>query len=131
METVSRYAYSVYADCGVGEFLWRKTTGSAAPGLVGDNLYSLMDVGHVPEEMSQSLFKDFCDWARFYMAQDNDWPANTREIDWDQFNQRGLELAQQLKDELGCAADVQYVYAWDDPKRYGPPVVMHCAACDK
>ncbi len=128
MQSTARSTYTVYADCGVGEFLWRKDTDSKVSELVGGNLYSLMDVDHVPEEMSLDLFKAFCDWARFYMAHEPDWEANTRDIDWDSFNNRGLDLAQRLKNELGSAADVQYVYAWDDPKQELPPVVMEVTA---
>ena len=124
METAPRFTYTVYADCGVGEFLWRKESGSTVSGLVGGNLYSLMDENHVPEEMSKELFQDFCSWARFYMSHHNDWEENTRDIDWENFNQRGVDLAQRLKNELGSIADVQYVHAWDDPDCELPPVVL-------
>jgi hypothetical protein len=123
-----RFTYTVYADCGVGEFLWRKETEDKLSTLVGGNLYSLMDVGHESEEMSPQLFEKFCDWARFYMACDCDGEANTRNIDWDSFNARGLDLAQQLKNELSASADVYYSYAWDDPRRDTLPVLLQVTA---
>ena len=110
-----RFTYTVCADCGVGEFLWRKVTGDPNSGRLGGNLYSLMDLGHVPPEMPVELFQDMCDWARFYMHHRVGGVVSMRDVDWVEFNQRGLALAQRLKNELGDAADVQYVSASEDP----------------
>lgn len=110
--------YSVMADCGVGEFLWRKEGEYLEPG-VGANVYSLMDAGcqGVPSEMSQALFAEFCEWAKWYMSGLPENYANPMNLDWDAFNREGLRLAKRLKVELGETAHVRYVRAWDDPDR--------------
>lgn len=111
--TTPRYVYTVRAECGVGEFLWRKSRDESC--LVGGNMFSLMEIASDQDLISADLFNAMSAWAREYMAgQPEDWslPWN---IDWPRFNEKGIALARRLKGELGSSADVQYVRPDQDP----------------
>ncbi len=110
--------YTVMADCGVGEFLWRRRSDKPGPPYVGGNLYSLMDERcSPPDEMTAELFAAFCQWARWYMSTDSHNTEIPRNINWVEFNAEGKRLAQRLKRELGNSALVVYAKAWDDPTK--------------
>lgn len=101
------------ADCGVGEFLWRKDSDEQC--LVGGNYFSMMDSADYQDLISEGLFNKMWDWAKEFMeGQPADW-AEPWQIDWDKFHARGMELTRLLKEELGDTADVQYVRPSEDP----------------
>ena len=108
-----RYVYSIMADCGVGEFLWRKQTDEQW--LVGGNYFCMLDRADDQDLISEGLFNKLRDWAKEFMdGQPTEW-GDPWQVDWDRFNARGLDLARWLKEELGDDADVQYVRAGEDP----------------
>jgi hypothetical protein len=106
----SRFTYTVMADCGMGEFLWfhRFTD----PDGYLSNAASLMDLGG-HKAMSRELFDDCCEWARRYMAWDRE--QHQREMDWDDFNAEGRQLAARLKAEVGPLVGARYCRAYPDP----------------
>lgn len=107
-----RPLYTVYADCGVGEFLWVTSNSSE---VVGANVFSMMDSAEDQEIMSQELYREFYDWAKLYMSgQPASWEMPW-ELDWLPFNLKGMELAYKLSMELGTTADVRYRSAFNDP----------------
>lgn len=108
----SRPLYTVYADCGVGEFLWVTSNSSE---VVGANVFSMMDSAEDQEIMSQGLYRELYDWAKLYMSgQPASWEMPW-ELDWLPFNLKGMELAYKLSMELGTTADVRYRSAFNDP----------------
>lgn len=108
--------YTVMADCGVGEFLWKKETDETC--LIGGNHFCMMDSADGQDLISEGLFNKMWDWAKEFMdGQPDDFFAPWQ-IDWDQFNARGIELARLLKEELGDTAFVQYVRPDEDPDSY-------------
>ena len=105
--------YSVHAQCGVGEFLWVKDSTDDA--LIGSNAFSLMEIASDQNLMSDDLFAQFREWAMAYMAgQPKDW-ADPWQLDFDQFNARGLELTEMRYQQLARVCGVQYVTAHVDP----------------
>ncbi len=118
---LSRYSYTVYFDNSLGEFLWGKKSGSGTPTSRGGNIFaSYMDCAEDQDIMSIGLFNSFCDWANFYMMHDHRCFEGTADIDWVLFNERGMLLAERLKEELGDAADVFYLSAYGSPKELFP-----------
>jgi len=109
---LSRPLYTVYADCGVGEFLWVALISSE---FVGANLFSMMDSAEDQEIMSQELYKEFYEWAKLYMSGKPADLAMPWELDWLTFNLKGMELAYKLSMELGTTGDVGYRSAFNDP----------------
>ncbi len=115
MTNFARPRYAVMADCGVGEFLW--VAYGVADGLAGRNVFSMMERPEDQDLMSEGLFQKFLDWAGEYMAGQPPDGSLPWDIDWQQFNQRGIELAKMLKDELGSSADVRYLRPDNDPNQ--------------
>ena len=100
--------YTLYADNGLGDFLCHKQGEEVLTNLVGGNYYCLWGEDTPDPIISKSLMTAFCDWARWYMdASKND--GNMPDLDWDAFNQTGMQLAQRLKDELGDSVQVFYL----------------------
>ncbi len=110
---MSKEIYTVMAGCGVGEFLWVKS--SLDDCLVGDNVFSLMDSPSYQDLISEELFNDFYKWALDYMKAEPLDVFDPWDIKWDEFNARGIALAKRLKEELGDSAGVQYYRADKDP----------------
>lgn len=108
-----RCVYTVMADCGVGEFLWKKEPNDKC--LVGYNYFSMMDDADDQDLISEGLFTKMWDWAKEFMDGKPDDCLDPWQIDWDQFNARGIELTRLLKEELGDTAYVQYVRSDEDP----------------
>lgn len=108
--------FVVMADNSLGEFLWCREDNEDPLPLCGSNMYSLMDRDDPDPIMSIELFRDFCFWAELYLVYV---PTNDDvfDFDWDDFNKKGLELAQRLKAELGRDIKVRYVKPPDDPNR--------------
>jgi len=107
--------YTIYADFGVGEFLWYKDE-TETP-LIGGNMYSLMDQYYEDTIMSPVLYQAFRDWAELYMGIYKNIRDTNNEYDWDAFNKKGMQLAKKLKLELGDAVIVRYVKPDLDPQR--------------
>lgn len=111
-----RCVYTVMADCGVGEFLWKKKADET--GLVGSNYFSMMDHADYQDLISEGLFNKMWDWAKEFMDSQPDDLFAPWQVDWEQFHARGMELARLLKEELGDTAYVQYVRPYEDPNSH-------------
>jgi hypothetical protein len=110
---MDRDIYVVMAGCGVGESLWVKRATDKC--LVGNNVFSLMDSPSYQDLITTGLFNDFYAWAHEYMKHESLDVSDPWEVNWDDFNARGIALAKRLKEELGDSAGVQYVRADKDP----------------
>ena len=122
--TTKMDTYTVMADCGVGEFLWRRDSADVDGG-VGSNCGSLFNESYVPPGISAALYSEFFAWARWYMKAMPGYGHEGWLIDWDAFNQEGIRLAHRLKDELGDSAQVQYIHAFYDPDRDKDPIAIN------
>ncbi|KEZ77606.1 hypothetical protein [Salinisphaera hydrothermalis] len=119
----NRSVYTVMADCGVGEFLWRKDNSERLGG-VGGNQLSLMEENIGSEDMSDALFSDFCNWARRYMAALPDDVLEPMNLDWCDFNAAGVRLARRLQKEMAPRGHlVRYSRAWNDPNHDEEPFI--------
>lgn len=49
--------------------------------------------------------------------------VDTPSFDWIAFDQHGIELTRQLKEEIGDLANVRYVVAWENPNEYNTNVI--------
>ena len=109
--------YTIYADIGIGGFLWH----SDQLGKAGSGLFDLWWPKEAAEQdlISEKLFNNLVEWVKEYIAFYNQpgflhTSEEWRSFDWKKFNTRGMELARQLKAELGEGFIVQYCQACEE-----------------
>jgi hypothetical protein len=64
--------------------------------------------------MSEDLWRKFADWAISFDKTRFDWSGYAEGWDWAEFHNRGLQLAQWLKNEVGDSYRVVYEKPWED-----------------
>ena len=107
---------TVMADYGGAPFLWTRDE---------DNIEENISCGLGWDEedpMSYTLWLKFAKWARSFgetafMLSDSGF-VETGEWDWPAFHAQGLQLAQELKQEVGANYRVIYEKPYEDPNHH-------------
>jgi len=103
----------IYADFGMCPYAWRKKasdTTSYVGGNIADSTYGLSRVIGT----SDTLDAAFAEWIHRFNRSDYE-----ETLDWEQFHHDGVELARQLKAQVGDRFEVEYHPPYEDPIRGG------------
>lgn len=103
---------TVMPDFGSGPYLWLIENSTLDCSLVGGNIASTGYWSSKPSlsHVSQELREDFDDWITQFELY-SEFPR----FKWSLFHQRGLILAQRLKNQVGDKFIVRYVKPVEDP----------------
>ena len=99
-------------DFGMGPYLWLIKNSTPDCSLVGGNIASTGYWSSEPSlsHVSQELREDFDDWETQFELY-----SEFRRFRWELFHERGLILAQRLKNQVGDKFIVRYVKPFEDP----------------
>lgn len=106
------------ADFGNGPYAWLREPNDARP-LVGACIADA--VCGFPEEygISESLHKKFAEWVIEFENK-----YKKQDVDWERWNQFGIELTQRLKQEVGDRFFVEYHFPYEDPRCQTEPEIV-------
>lgn len=104
--------YTILPELGNAPWAWQSEVGKnngVGPNIADGCGWS----GQHP--ISSKLEKDFVEWAIEFDRERMHDPDVAAKFDWESFHLRGIELARQLKKELGSQAMVRYIKPGEDP----------------
>jgi hypothetical protein len=100
---------TIMADFGFGPYAWLKDAADESD-YVGMNIANLK-TGMTAFDISKRLETDFAKWIDRFERDALDNPN----FPWSSFHEEGVILSRRLKEEVGDAANVEYVKPFEDP----------------